>query len=167
MSPVSRDILWVFSGGFIGCLLRIVVEIQVYDQILTRHNALTVSMLATLIVNMLGALLLGALYALHQRERISLRVWQFAGIGLCGAFTTFSAVMLESFISLRLQLFDLLVIYALGSLVVCTLTAALGYWLVARNSAQGQSQQHAANGFAQHAETDIEGDQDSRSNTPQ
>jgi CrcB protein len=44
----------------------------------------------TWVINLSGSLVLGFLFALHNREILSDEVWWVLGVGFCGAYTTFS-----------------------------------------------------------------------------
>lgn len=84
-------VLWVALGGALGASGRFWV-----NQLLSRHGGMLAS---TLTVNVLGCLLLGCfLQWLLPREP---GVWQdstrwFFATGFCGAFTTMSALSLET-----------------------------------------------------------------------
>lgn len=132
MSGLTKDVLSVFFGGVLGTLLRLQVALLVYDYFfqgnLQNGHFLAVAMTATLLVNVVGAFLLGALWALYQRSQVSGLVWRFFGIGMLGAFTTFSAYALDAFIAMKLQLWALLSLYLAGSILLCVLACAIGYW---------------------------------------
>jgi CrcB protein len=44
----------------------------------------------TWVINLSGSLVLGMLFALHNREVLSDEIWWLLGVGFCGAYTTFS-----------------------------------------------------------------------------
>ena len=71
---------------------------------------------ATLAVNVLGSLLLGL------RASAAERPYALLGIGLCGAFTTFSAFALDAVELPRRACFA----YVVGSVVLCCLACAVG-----------------------------------------
>lgn len=78
------EILYVAIGGFFGAILRYAIS-----NLLRRKNGFP---LGTLVVNLLGAFLLGLLAGLgiHGSQ------YTLLGVGFMGAFTTFSTFMLES-----------------------------------------------------------------------
>ncbi|HLS22451.1 MAG TPA: fluoride efflux transporter CrcB [Pseudogracilibacillus sp.] len=76
----------VIIGGSIGAILRYGAQ-QFFSRIFQ-----TTLPLATLIVNIVGSFLLGLFVALQIDELLIL----FFGIGILGAFTTFSTVMVET-----------------------------------------------------------------------
>ena len=132
MSGLTKDVLSVFFGGVLGTFLRLQIALLVYDYFfqgnLQSGHYLAMAMTATLLVNVIGAFLLGALWALYQRGHVSGLVWRFCGIGMLGAFTTFSAYALDAFIALQLQLWALLSLYLAGSVLLSVLACAIGYW---------------------------------------
>ncbi|MCP3027199.1 fluoride efflux transporter CrcB [Halobacillus sp. A5] len=90
MSLIS--IVLVGVGGFIGAVLRFAVSEHVKQNYSFKLPA------ATLFVNLSGSFLLGLLTALETAEPISL----LFGVGMLGAFTTFSTFKLEG-IQLRVD----------------------------------------------------------------
>lgn len=81
--------------------------------------------LATLLINLLGAAVIGFLSGLAARRRMDARFLLFLKTGVCGGFTTFSTFSLES-----VQLFSagersLAALYIFLSLAGCL----LGVWL--------------------------------------
>jgi CrcB protein len=49
----------------------------------------------TWVINLSGSLLLGILFALHNREVLTDVVWWMLGVGFCGGYTTFSTFGFE------------------------------------------------------------------------
>jgi CrcB protein len=107
---------YVAVGGAIGAMLRFAMY-----QFFAQWKAFP---LATLSVNVLGSFCLGVLYVLIDQERISQLPWQnFLGVGLLGAFTTFSTFSLETL--LLIQQGDWLkAIINVGLNLICCLLAA-------------------------------------------
>ena len=108
MSITGRRRFAVAAGGAIGAVLRGVTgEIVVargFDPLW-----------ATLVVNVTGSLLLGFLIAWHTgQSRSSPLVIPFAGIGILGAFTTFSLFSAEVFELVRTGDLWLAVVYPIG-----------------------------------------------------
>jgi CrcB protein len=52
--------------------------------------------LATFLINGAGSFALGLLHALYISRRVDEAMWTLFGIGLCGAFTTFSTFGVEA-----------------------------------------------------------------------
>ncbi len=84
----------------------------------------------TLLVNVTGSLLMGAVYVLLIERGLLPPVWRsFLAVGLLGAFTTFSAFSLDA-----LALFEAgapvrAAVYVVASVVVCILAAMAGIGL--------------------------------------
>ena len=73
-----KELLLVAIGAVPGALLRWQFSVLLHDR--------------DVLVNVLGALILGLLLGLPYRPRLQL----FAGIGFCGSLTTFSSWMVNS-----------------------------------------------------------------------
>lgn len=85
----GREIVAIFAGGFIGAVGRSALE----QIIATPPDHWP---WATFAVNMLAALLLGFVAtSLHGREPAPHYRRAFLAIGICGALSTFSTMMLE------------------------------------------------------------------------
>ncbi|MEA2011248.1 MAG: CrcB family protein [Actinomycetota bacterium] len=110
----------VAAGGAIGTILRGVVgEIVVT----TGFDPL----LATLFVNVAGSLLLGLLIASHTgQSRSSPLVIPFAGIGILGAFTTFSLFSVEVLELFRTGDLWLAIVYPIAMMSLGFAAALLG-----------------------------------------
>lgn len=113
--------LYVALGAFVGAPTRWWV-----DQFVQRRWT-PVFPWGTLIVNVIGSFILGAVVALAPDNGALVLL---IGIGFCGALTTFSSFAWES-----LRLVDdgadlMAVLNVMGSLLVCLVTAGAGYWLL-------------------------------------
>ncbi|MGQ4275861.1 fluoride efflux transporter CrcB [Pseudidiomarina sp. E22-M8] len=108
--------LYIALGGALGALAR---------------YGVTVSSLAlfgrsfpfgTLIVNIVGSFLLAILFLGQQQGAVTSTTWLFLGVGVLGAFTTFSAFSLD--VVLMLQAGETLKALAYASLnFVCCIAA--------------------------------------------
>ncbi|RUO33305.1 fluoride efflux transporter FluC [Aliidiomarina soli] len=127
MSPVGRAILLVFVGGTLGSMARLTVSLLLYQHYLGAGNHYTVAMAATLAVNVIGSFALGALAALRQHKRISTVLWLLLGVGGLGAFTTFSAMALDTFIAIQLAHWSLAGLYVVATIAGSVSAAALSY----------------------------------------
>lgn len=112
MTP--RRLLLVFIGGSIGTAVRLAIGFGIPDA-----GGLPT---ATLVVNVLGALLIGVVAA-RFASTAALRV--FLGTGVLGGFTTYSAFTTGA-VSLWADAPLLAFAYAAGSLVLGLAAAALG-----------------------------------------
>lgn len=111
-----RTALLVAAGGAVGAILRF--SLGVLAPTVTTPTLVEVPW-ATLAVNVLGSLGLGALTgALEVRSG---RAWvqPLLGTGLCGGFTTFSAVVLEGSAFIGADFPVLALGYAVLTIVVC------------------------------------------------
>jgi fluoride exporter len=118
------NIILVFAGGGIGSALR-------YGVHLLLGNAEATYPIATILVNMVGSFLLGLLtgYASASTMNWNRDVLLFAGVGLCGGFTTFSTFSLELARLVENEAYLPSAIYGIGSVMLGLLSVALGLWL--------------------------------------
>jgi fluoride exporter len=85
-----RTVLMVGIGGFIGSVCRYLLSLLPFSH----HGGFPFS---TMIVNVLGALLIGILVGLASRfTQLHTDWFAFMQAGFCGGFTTFSTFALES-----------------------------------------------------------------------
>jgi CrcB protein len=112
--------LVVAAGGALGAMARFGV-----------YNAATLagysSYLATLAVNIAGALLIGALYVVVT-EKGGLQPYgqHLLTIGFLGAFTTYSSYSLDALRMLEQGQMTSAVLYLLGTMLICLLATWLG-----------------------------------------
>ena len=115
MTP--QRLLLVLAGGSLGTAARLAVGLWMPDAGGFPY--------ATLLVNVLGALLIGVVAA-RLASTAALRV--FLGTGVLGGFTTYSAFMTGT-VALWADAPLLAFAYAAGSLVLGLVAAALGLFL--------------------------------------
>ena len=97
MKTVLMNALIVGSGGFLGALARYGLS-----GIVQRHLPLATFPYGTLVVNLVGCLLIGAIVGLAEsRQLFGPELRTFVLIGILGAFTTFSTFGFETFSMLR------------------------------------------------------------------
>lgn len=124
--------LLVAAGGGLGALARYGAS-----ALALRCFGKTHLWLGTGIVNLLGCVLIGALFALAQSGRLgSPQIRLFFSVGLCGAFTTFSTFSLEVVELARLDERPMALAYGLGSLVLGALAVLAGMALAGGFSAR-------------------------------
>lgn len=119
-----KDLLYVGLGGFIGSIFRYGVglaTLRIFEQKFY---------MGTLLVNLIGSLLIGILFAIFSKQQTNLSLFLIAGF--CGGFTTFSTFSLEGLKLLKQNLYVDFFAYAsistLGGLLLCF----LGYYLFSR-----------------------------------
>ena len=86
------EILFIALGGALGALAR--YGLASWVQNLSHSGEFP---WGTLSVNLIGAFLIGIIWAIAERFAIPLYARQFMFAGLLGAFTTFSTFCLENF----------------------------------------------------------------------
>jgi CrcB protein len=82
--------LLVIMGAMVGAPLRYLAD----RAVAARHDS--VFPWGTLVVNVAGSLILGFLAAGVAARGVAPAVWTAAGIGLCGALTTYSTFSFET-----------------------------------------------------------------------
>jgi len=115
----TKQYLYVMAGGAIGVGLR-------YGLLLVTSAEVTRAPLVILFENVLGAFLLGLLTGYVLKKKI--KEWpffSFAGTGVLGSFTTFSAFATD-IVFLAGNSIALSVLYASGSLIFGILAAFIG-----------------------------------------
>lgn len=116
----------IAAGGALGALLR--AGVSHWFKSSPGHFPW-----GTFTVNVLGCLLMGALYVLIMERHWVDPAWRpFLMVGLLGAMTTFSTFALETLSLWQADRPVLAGFYALGSLSGCLLAVGLGYYLTTR-----------------------------------
>jgi len=115
-------ILWIALGGAIGSVLR-------YGIGMAMHGLSGLFPIGTMIVNILGSILLGALFAMQEgtHKSMSSEMWVFLSIGLCGGFTTFSTFGLETYLLWKEKHIVEAALYMISSMIAAPASIALGY----------------------------------------
>lgn len=120
---------WLALGGGAGAALRYVLDVAVSSRWRRPFP------LATFLINVSGSLALGLLvgwfYAGSAGPGWSLAV-SVIGTGLLGGYTTFSTASYDTLRLGREGRVGMALAYAVGTMVVTIIAAALGLWLGAR-----------------------------------
>lgn len=117
-----HPLLPVMAGGAIGAALRFLV-----GSALPSRGGWP---WATFAINLAGGFAMGLLIAALLRGSVSDTVRLFAGVGILGGFTTFSAFSLESFQMIERGQYGLAGGYALASVIGSIAALAAGYAMV-------------------------------------
>ncbi|MBR6459656.1 MAG: fluoride efflux transporter CrcB [Actinomycetaceae bacterium] len=116
------NVLFVGIGGFIGAALRYLISLIPLPN---THGF----PLATLVINTLGAFVLGLLIAFEARHpEMDARILLMSKVGICGGFTTFSTFSLEAQNLLATGKTAMAISYMVASLVL----TILAVWLPQR-----------------------------------
>ena len=120
-----RTILLVGSGGFIGSVLRYLVQLFVEKGMSTTFPW------GTFVANMAGSFIIGVVFALAQKGNLLNAEWRmFLAVGFCGGFTTFSSFAYNNLTMLKEQTYGQFFLNVGGSLFFGLLAVYLGMILV-------------------------------------
>lgn len=117
-----KNFLLVGLGGAAGSMLRYAVYVlfPVKD-----------FPLATLLVNIIGSFIIGAVIAYSISSEFFLNNWKlFLATGICGGFTTFSAFSAENILLLQNGKYGIAMLYIILSVVTGIAAAWLGFKLM-------------------------------------
>lgn len=118
------NLLLVMIGGAIGAALRYEVGRAAL------HRLDPGFPWGTLIVNLAGGLLMGALAGfMFGRIPLDQKLWMFAGVGVLGGFTTFSAFSFDMFAMLEQGRLGIAAGYAALSVLGSLGLLFVGFWL--------------------------------------
>ena len=120
-----RTILIVGTGGFIGSVMRFLVQVFI-----ERGMASTFPW-GTFIANIAGSFIIGIVFALAEKGNLMSAEWRiFLAVGICGGFTTFSSFAYNNLMLLKENAFGQLFWNVGGSLFFSILAVYLGIILV-------------------------------------
>ncbi len=120
-------ILLIVAGGAIGAVLRYLTAVGT-ARLIPGNSVLT----GTVMANVIGCFLAGALFALYHESALSSHpLISFLTIGILGSYTTFSTFSLELFQSLT-KSFKTLALYLFMQLVTALGAVVLGFYLLQR-----------------------------------
>lgn len=118
--------IWLIGfGGSIGAVSRYLLG----DYIKAHSKDITLFPLGTWFINIIGSCFLGFLASQYADGKLSEWIWYVAGIGFCGAFTTFSTFGYETITLIEMKKFRMAVLYVLLSVVIGFLSALMGFSL--------------------------------------
>lgn len=112
------ECLAVGMGGFIGASLRYIMGL-----IVIKDSSFP---LMTMMINIIGAFLIGIIAALASKYNLDSRWVLFFKTGICGGFTTFSTFSLESMNLISDGKLAIAMAYIFLSIILCLLFVWLG-----------------------------------------
>lgn len=115
-----RYLIYVIIGSSIGGAARYL------SQEFIQKNFPFYIPLGTLSVNVIGSFIIGIIYALAERSRISAEVRILIATGFCGGFTTFSSFAFENVKLLQDGEVLNTILYVVLSIVICFVAVYLG-----------------------------------------
>ncbi len=122
-----KTLLFIGCGSFIGGVLRYSLSRAL------QHWTLGSIPWGTLLVNVLGCALLGALSAALTKHYHLSEEWRLAlTVGLCGGFTTFSSFAHENLQLLHQGAWLHVILYSAASFLLCMIGVIAGYYAVMR-----------------------------------
>jgi CrcB protein len=120
-----RTLFIIGSGGFLGSIMRYLVQISVEKSILSTFPW------GTFAANIAGSFIIGIVYALADKGNLLGAEWKmFLAVGFCGGFTTFSSFAYNNLNMLKDGVYGQLLLNIFGSLFFGILAVYLGIILV-------------------------------------
>jgi len=119
-----KTLLLVGSGGFLGSTLRYLFSRYVESTWLSSFPY------GTFGVNIIGCLIIGAIYGLSIRNLASTETRLLVATGFCGGFTTFSSFSYEFLTLLQDGQLWYAFLYSFGSLAAGLLAVWMGITLI-------------------------------------
>jgi fluoride exporter len=120
-----RTVFIIGTGGFIGSVLRFLVQIFV------ERNLSSTFPYGTLVANIAGSFLIGIVYALTEKGTLMSPEWRiFMAVGLCGGFTTFSSFSYNNFTMISEQTFLQLILNIGSNIFLGIIAVYLGVILI-------------------------------------
>ena len=120
-----RTLLIVGTGGFIGSVMRYLVQIFIEKGLATTFPW------GTFVANIAGSFIIGIVFAFAEKGNLMSAEWRmFLAVGICGGFTTFSSFAYNNLTMIHEQSFGQLLWNIGGSLFFGILAVYLGIILV-------------------------------------
>lgn len=116
--------IWLVGlGGSLGAAVRFLLGAMINKR---RPQIVHSFPLGTWVINISGSFLLGLLANLHMANRMDEWLWYFAGVGFCGAYTTFSTFGFETITLLQAKDMKMAFIYVATSVALSCSFAVIG-----------------------------------------
>lgn len=116
-----RTIFIVGAGGFIGSVMRYLVQLWV------ERGMSSTFPWGTFVANIAGSFIIGVVFALAQKGNLMNAEWRlFMAVGICGGFTTFSSFAYNNLTMLKDGLYGQFIWNVGGSLFFGLLAVYLG-----------------------------------------
>ena len=120
-----RTLLIVGTGGFIGSVMRYLVQVFVEKGLATTFPW------GTFVANIAGSFIIGIVFAFAEKGNLMSSEWRmFLAVGICGGFTTFSSFTYNNLNMIKAHSFGQLLWNVGGSLFFGILAVYLGIILV-------------------------------------
>ena len=120
-----RTLLIVGTGGFIGSVMRYLVQLFV------ERDMSSTFPWGTFVANIAGSFIIGVVFALAQKGNLLSAEWRlFLAVGICGGFTTFSSFAYNNLTMLKEGVYGQFILNVGGSLFFGLLAVYLGMIVV-------------------------------------
>jgi CrcB protein len=120
-----RTLLIVGTGGFIGSVMRYLVQVFIEKGLASTFPW------GTFVANIAGSFIIGIVFAFAEKGNLMSAEWRmFLAVGICGGFTTFSSFAYNNLTMLKDHSFGQLLWNVGGSLFFGILAVYLGIILV-------------------------------------
>ncbi len=120
-----RTLLIVGTGGFIGSVLRYLVQVYVEKGLVSTFPW------GTFVANIAGSFIIGIVFAFAEKGSFLNAEWRmFLAVGICGGFTTFSSFAFNNFTMIEERSIGQLLLNVGGSLFFGIMAVYLGIILV-------------------------------------
>jgi fluoride exporter len=120
-----RTILLVGSGGFIGSVMRYLVQYYMEKSLTSTFPW------GTFIANIAGSFIIGIVFALAEKGNLMNAEWRiFLAVGICGGFTTFSSFAYNNLTMINERAWGSLLLNTGGNLFLGILAVYLGIILI-------------------------------------
>jgi CrcB protein len=120
-----RTLLIVGTGGFIGSVMRYLIQVYVEKGLVSTFPW------GTFVANIAGSFIIGIVFAFAEKGSLLNAEWRmFLAVGICGGFTTFSSFAFNNFTMIEERSIGQLLLNVGGSLFFGIMAVYLGIILV-------------------------------------